>query len=314
MKQYLGIDTSNYTTSAALFCEDNYKTWQSKKLLPVSNGALGLKQSDAVFSHVKQLYCIIEQLIDSTPSGSITAVASSIRPRDREESYMPCFLVGTMAAQTAAKVLGVPYYEASHQTGHLLAALYGAQRLDLIRENFIAFHISGGTTECLKVYPDKDCLIGSEILFHTLDLNAGQAIDRVGGMLGLSFPSGTELEKLADESEKSYNPKVYFKDGCPSLSGLENQCRKMLQDGDRPCDIARYCLDYVGEAIMGMAQAAIKCCGELPMVFGGGVMSNSIIRQKLKESFNCSFTPIQYCSDNAVGIAVFAAIKDGVKL
>ena len=145
---FLGIDTSNYTTSAALYNPEKGEIIQRKKLLPVKEGELGLRQSDAVFAHVKQLGEIVETLIDGNRY-EIEAIGVSTRPRDIEGSYMPCFLVGDMVTKTLSSVLKTPRYEFSHQQGHIAAALFSAGRLDLMNEKFIAFHLSGGTTEAL---------------------------------------------------------------------------------------------------------------------------------------------------------------------
>ena len=180
----LGIDTSNYTTSSALFDEEKREIIQQKKLLPVKEGELGLRQSDAVFAHVKQLGDIVEKLF-SGKKYNITAVGVSTRPRDIEGSYMPCFLVGDMVSKTVSSVLGVPRYEFSHQQGHIAAALYSAGRLDLLGEKFIAFHLSGGTTEILLADHGELTLLGG-----SLDLHAGQLVDRTGVYMHLPFPAG----------------------------------------------------------------------------------------------------------------------------
>ncbi len=142
---FLGIDTSNYTTSAALYDEEKGEIIQRKKLLPVKEGELGLRQSDAVFAHVKQLGGIVEELFDKK-SYDISAIGVSTRPRDIEGSYMPCFVVGDMVTKTLSSTMNVPRFEFSHQQGHIAAALFSANRLDLLNEKFIAF-ISGN--KCL---------------------------------------------------------------------------------------------------------------------------------------------------------------------
>ena len=93
MPDFLGIDTSNYTTSVAVYDSEANKVYQTKKLLPVKQGELGLRQSDAVFHHTKQLPDMVELLFaehDFAPE----AVSVSVRPRNIEGSYMPCFLCG----------------------------------------------------------------------------------------------------------------------------------------------------------------------------------------------------------------------------
>ena len=200
MKGYLGIDTSNYTTSTAVYCPEHDLVLQKKKLLPVPAGALGLRQSDAVFHHTVQLPQLLEEL-SAEFGGEIRAVAVSNAPRDAEGSYMPCFLAGMSAARAIASFLKVPLYFFSHQSGHIAAALYSAGRLSYFERPFYAFHVSGGTTEALLVRPNAAQIFEKELLAQSLDLKAGQAIDRVGGMLGLPFPAGAELDRLFAQPE-----------------------------------------------------------------------------------------------------------------
>ena len=147
----IGIDTSNYTTSIAWFDGKNGKN--CSRLLDVRQGELGLRQSDALFAHVKRLPTLAEELFCGTDRSTICAVGVSSRPRAVEGSYMPCFLAGVSAAKTAAAVLGVPCYEFSHQQGHIAAALWSAGRMDLMERPHLAWHLSGGTTELLLVTP-----------------------------------------------------------------------------------------------------------------------------------------------------------------
>ena len=304
---FLGIDTSNYTTSAAVYDEVNNKIIQRKKLLPVKEGELGLRQSDAVFAHVKQLGNITEDLF-SENKFSIDAIGVSTRPRDIEGSYMPCFLVGDMVTKTLSSVLSVKRYEFSHQQGHIAAALFSSGRLDLIEKKFIAFHLSGGTTEALLVYPDNERIIRCEKVSGSADLKAGQAVDRVGGMLGLPFPAGKHLEELALLSTAKYKIKPTMKGLECCLSGIENKCRKMLDSGEKHEDIALFCLKSIEAALCGMTDALISEYGNLPLIYAGGVMSNKIIRKTIEEKYGGIFAMPEFSSDNAAGIAVLTAI------
>lgn len=306
MRNVLGIDTSNYTTSAALYADG--KVRQEKLLLPVRQGELGLRQSDAVFHHVQQLPQVLERLL-SEQDGAIAAVGASARPRDLEGSYMPCFTVGIGTAKAAALALSVPFFSFSHQAGHIAAALYSAGKLDLLQERFLAFHVSGGTTEAVLVTPEKERLFQAEIVARSLDLKGGQAVDRVGGMLGLPFPSGKYLEELALQSDAPFSIRPSMKGADCSLSGVENKCRKMLDEGHPKEDVARYCLLSILAALDGMAAALRNVYGGLPMLFAGGVMSNGIIRKALTEKYGAVFAEPAFSSDNAAGIAVLTAIK-----
>lgn len=309
MAIFLGLDTSNYTTSVALYNSKTHTAVQNKRLLAVKDGALGLRQSDAVFSHVKQLGYLLSDLMEKDGGKqSISGVGVSIRPRDIDGSYMPCFLVGEMTAQAVSAVSHVPLTQVSHQSGHIAAALYSSGRLDLIGKPFAAFHLSGGTTECLMVHPDKEHIFSVELIAKSLDLKAGQAVDRVGGMLGLEFPAGKHLEQLALQSQKRYKIKPSFKGMDCSLSGLQNKCEKMYQDGAKPCDVARFCLDNILAVVDQMTLNIKKSYGDLPVVYSGGVMSNSIIRREITSKYGGYFAQPQFSSDNAVGVAVLASI------
>lgn len=309
---FLGIDTSNYTTSTAIFESEGAAVFQEKLPLPVSAGSVGLRQSDAVFHHTRQLPTVMERLFAGREAPSAIGVSS--RPRSADDSYMPCFLAGEGLAKSLSAVLKIPIFSTSHQVGHVLAALYSAEKQELVHEKFIAFHVSGGTTDCLLVEPSESEILTITQLASSLDLKAGQAVDRVGVSLGLAFPCGTELERLAARSAKGYSgikPVLKGADCC--LSGLENKCLKLLVDGEEPCDIAKYCLSYIAETLAAMT-AKIKSMREyanLPLVFAGGVMSNQQIKGRILQEFEASFAAPEFSSDNAAGVAIFASLMAG---
>ena len=301
----LGIDTSNYTTSACIYDSETGEVFQQKLLLPVKEGEKGLRQSDAVFHHTARLYPLVEQLFEQCGT-EFDAIGVSEKPRDAEGSYMPCFLVGVNAARCIGAATGKPLYGFSHQAGHIAAALYSSGKMNLMKKKFIAFHVSGGTSEMLLVSPGNERVFDVEIIGETLDLNCGQAVDRAGVMMGLAFPCGRELEALALKSSEKYNPKVCVKGGNCSLSGLENQCRKMLDSGESKENVARYCLDFISKTLEKMTEYALNEYGNLPLVFAGGVMSNSIIREKIQSRFGASFAQPDFSCDNAAGVAILA--------
>lgn len=309
MPIYLGVDTSNYTTSTALIDTEKMEAIQCKKLLPVKEGELGLRQSDAVFHHTKQLPEMVSALFGNKQI-SLDAIGVSVRPRNIEGSYMPCFLCGEGLADSLGAVNKISVHKTSHQIGHILAALFSSQKLELVNEKFIAFHVSGGTTDCLLVTPDKEKVFDITEIGSSLDIKAGQAIDRTGLMLGIKFPCGKELEKLAAMSDKKYKLKPMLKNGNCCLSGLENKCRKMLDDGERKEDIANYCLSFIYSTIYEMTKFALDRYGNMPIVYAGGVMSDKLIRDKLLQKFDAFFAEPDFSCDNAVGTAVFAAIKE----
>lgn len=307
--KYLGIDTSNYTSSCAVYDAETDSVDSLKKLLPVSSGQVGLRQSDAVFHHTKNLPPLLSELCEKH-SDQLNVVSASYAPRSAEGSYMPCFSVGEGYSDVLASALKLEKYKFSHQAGHVAAAIWSSGHKELIEKTFLAFHVSGGTTDVLLVKPDKDNVFDIEIVASSLDLKAGQAVDRVGVMLGLDFPAGPELDRLSQESSRKYNIKPFLRDGSCSFSGLQNKCEDMIKKNEAPCDIAKYCIDYICTAIRMMTQSALLKYGDLPIVYAGGVMSNSIINKTLSREFSGYFCPPEFSSDNAAGTAYLGYIKE----
>jgi len=239
------------------------------------------------------------------------AVGVSVRPRDFDGSYMPCFKAGFNVANTVSKTLDIPMFEFSHQAGHIAAALFSAKRLDLIENKFIAFHFSGGTSEALLVTPHKENVFSCELIGSSLDLKAGQVVDRCGVLLGMGFPCGAELEMLASQSDKNFKIKTPIKDGNISLSGIENKFIKMIEQGEKPCDVAKFTIQSINDAVVALTEQVINRYGNLPLVYAGGVMSNSYIRSNIESKFNGCFATPEFSSDNSAGVALLAAYKGG---
>ena len=321
---WVGFDTSNYTTSAAActVSEEGRITViaNCKAPLPVAEGARGLRQSDAVFAHVKNLPAVLRELRTVLEEGNcrVVSVGVSATPRDAADSYMPCFLTGIAAAEAFAAGSGVSLHRFSHQSGHIMAALYSSGALDegkLLTDEFLAFHVSGGTTEAVVAHP-REGGFDVELLGYGADLHAGQVVDRVGVMMGLDFPCGKALEELAVQNTAPIPQiKTSVKDGICHLSGLENQAAALWkQTGDPPL-VAAYTLTTVGKTLRKMtdqlqAKRAEKGEKPLPVVYAGGVMSNKFIRPILTRGAGWSvyFSEPAFSADNAAGIAILAAL------
>lgn len=304
---YVGFDTSNYTTSAAVCTNEGEIVANLKIPLPVKEGQRGLRQSDAVFEHVRNLPTLMKRLQAVLSEGGYepAAVGVSVTPRDAEGSYMPCFLSGKAAASAFAAARNLPIYEFSHQNGHLMAALYSAKRTELLSaERFLAFHVSGGTTEALLVEP-KDGVFSVTLVGETDDINAGQAIDRVGVAMGLAFPCGRELEVLASAYRgKIYRHPVCVREGRCSLSGAENIALRLYQETNDPQAVAAFLFDFIGKTLLAMGEALEERYGTMPIVFAGGVMSNQLMCARLRSRFDASFAAPEFSADNAAGIAL----------
>lgn len=296
----IGFDTSNYTTSIA--CFDGETGVNCSQLLPVREGALGLRQSDALFAHIKSLPDLSGRLFSHVEPGQIAAVAVSTRPRAVDGSYMPCFLAGVAQAKTLSDALHVPLFEVSHQQGHVAAALWSAGRMDLMDKPHLAWHLSGGTTELLLIQPEGKNVTAAKI-GGTTDISAGQLIDRTGQMLGLPFPSGKHLDALSREAAD----RSVFKVKCPelsfSLSGVQNKVEQYHRELGEPAETAAYALRCVANAVITATEHARKQYPGLEVVFSGGVASNSMLRA-LTAELRPVFAQPQYSTDNAMGVAV----------
>ena len=298
----LGFDTSNYTTSMAAF--DGVSGENQSSLLPVPPGELGLRQSDALSFLVKGLPELSGRLFSHVDGNDVRAVGVSTRPRAVEGSYMPCFLAGVCLAETVAALRRVPLVQVSHQQGHLAAAAWSAGRLDLLDRPFLAWHLSGGTTELLHVAPQGWNLACTRI-GGTTDISAGQLIDRTGRLLGLPFPSGKELDRLSRDGGQPEG----FRVRCPelefSLSGVQNQVEQFFARTESREKTAAFALASVCQAVLAATRHAVSRYPGLPVVFSGGVASNSMLRERMAQ-FRPVFCPPQYATDNAMGVAVLA--------
>ena len=304
---FIGFDTSNYTTSAAVVDGEDRVIANLKQPLAVADGEHGLRQSDAVFQHVKNLPLLAERLAPVLSGRTPLAVGVSERPRDRDGSYMPCFLSGVAAAANAAVLAGLPLYRFSHQSGHLMAAIVSARRFDLLDRPFYAYHVSGGTTELLAVERTESGF-DSTIVGGTRDLNAGQAIDRIGVALGVPFPAGPGLEQLAlSYTGKIPKRKPAVTDGFVNLSGLENLALDLYRKTDDRAQVAAFVFAHLSSAILTMTEQVFSKYGTRDLLCAGGVMSSTILRKAISDRFSASFAEPALSSDNAVGIAALAA-------
>ena len=315
MKQlFLALDTSNYTTSAAVCDSDGEILLNFKRLLPVKEGERGLRQSDAVFYHVKALPGAAAEAEKIVRCASLAAMGVSCAPRDAEGSYMPCFLAGVAAAEFSSKVKGVPLYKFSHQAGHVMAALASACRnsgLDIsaiMDAPFLAFHVSGGTTDLLLVEPDEERIFKIMQIGGSRDINGGQVIDRTGVKMGLRFPCGAEMDKAALSFDGKVKKCAISVDGmwC-NLSGLENMAEKVWRESGDIAETSAFVLMFIARTLETMTINAFERLGHLPVVYAGGVMSSEYIRRTLSKYG--MFSSAEFSSDNAAGVALLTAEK-----
>ena len=309
-KLFLGIDTSNYTTSVALADNNGKIVLNLKKLLPVAEGERGLRQSDALFAHTKNMPLLMEELKEFLNKDSsvreIAAIGYSRSPRDIEGSYMPCFLAGISTASAISAVTGARSYAFSHQGGHIMAALYSANNTSLLDggEPFAAFHVSGGTTDILLLRPSGE-EFEIEQIGGSRDINAGQAIDRTGVLMGFKFPCGREMEGLIeDENIQTPKPKISVNGLYCNLSGLENLSEKLYSESGDKAIVSAFCFDFIAETLTKLTENLKEQYGDIPVIYAGGVMSNRRIKARLKAIKGSLFSEPEFSSDNAAGIAL----------
>jgi N6-L-threonylcarbamoyladenine synthase len=305
----LGIDTSNYTTSVAAVDHNGILLDHRRKLLQVELGERGLRQSDAVFAHLKAIDSIFESL--QHPHHLPVAIGVSDRPRALSQSYMPVFLVGLQFAKVMSQMMHVPLFVYSHQEGHLEAGIYSALMPPVA--TFLAIHLSGGTTELLKVIK-KQPGYEEEIIAETNDLSAGQLIDRIGVAMGLPFPAGPSLEKLALEAQNPVSIPSFFQAGKVSFSGAETKVLQLMQKAALKADLARGVENCIATTLEKMILWSVEKTEIRNVLLVGGVVANQYIRQRLSHRIKHStlgaslyFASAELSSDNAVGIALLAA-------
>lgn len=221
---------------------------------------------------------------------------------------MPVFLAGEGYAKVVANTLGVPLYEFSHQDGHIMAGIYSSGSFELLENDFISVHLSGGTTEILKSrYNEFN--FDNEIIGGSKDISAGQFIDRVGVKMGLHFPAGKALEQLALKTEKGEKLPIAVDGAYMNFSGVETKASRMAES--EKCDksaLALGVLENVRDTLVKTINKAMTDTNTHRVLIVGGVASNGIIRNGLTKKLDGDvyFAKSEYSTDNAVGTAYLA--------
>lgn len=310
---FLGLDTSCYTTSAALIDFEENLIYDCRTLLKVDDGSRGIRQSDAFYQHIGNMESIIERIFKEIDKSEIIAIGISSRPRSVEGSYMPVFNAGLNIGHIIGHSLGVPVFTLSHQEGHVLSGLWSCG-LD-ITDSLLVYHISGGTTELIYIEGRKDMNIDK--IGGSSDLKAGQFIDRIGVAMGYKFPCGRELDRLSKNADgEKIDIPIAVKGTYASFSGPETFVQRMISK-------KAYKSEYIAESVFNCISKSIEqtllnvklnsSCKYV--LFVGGVASNSLIREYLKKSEKIMaknlipiFADEKYSTDNGVGPAIWAKL------
>ncbi len=316
MKVFLGIDTSAYTTSAALVGEDRRIIQDLRKMVIVPSGQRGVRQSEAFFQHIKNLPGLLEEILQNIQAEQLdlTAAAVSAWPRRTEGSYMPVFTAGLSHARTLCAGLHIPLVQVSHQEGHILAGLYHHLSL-MSHDQFIAVHFSGGTSEILSVRRVNSRYAAGDILFQGQDIHAGQLVDRVGVAMGLPFPAGKHLEEKALKSGTEHAPviKSVLKNRFFSFSGAETRALQLIEQGAAQEDIAFAVFRTIANTLEKCLIMASDTLQVSDILLTGGVMANHLIKDRLRyrlehpsRGLKLYFAEPGLSTDNAVGVALSA--------
>ena len=373
---YLGIDTSCYTTSVALMDEAGQLLGEARQILSVKPGRCGLQQSEMVFQHTRNLPRLMEEAVgqvlgsvktgdgstangvaveeDGTANASglaglasagyeLAAIGVSGYPRPLENSYMPAFLAGLSVARSLAAVTGARLEIISHQENHLEAGLWSAGGPAVDR--FLLLHASGGTTDVLLAELQPKGRYRITEVGGSLDLHAGQFVDRIGVALGLQFPTGPALEALAEKalecstlvvadasavvseavsepsiasgSEASAMPMVELPVSVRklqvSLSGPCTAALRKLEAGAEPAALALGVEHALAETFARVLRNGAQEYHVRDVLLVGGVGSNNYIRQHVEQKLAKLRYPVRlwvpegrFSCDNATGCAAFA--------
>lgn len=295
MSIFLGFDTSNYTTSVAAVGDTLINL---RKIIDVKEGMRGIRQSDGVFAHIKELPRLFGELdIDFS---KVSGVGVSTKPRNQEGSYMPVFLAGESFAMVISKALGVPLYTFSHQDGHIMAGIMSGGFYELLDSPFTCVHLSGGTTEILNC-EYKNNSFSAEIIGGTKDISAGQLLDRLGVALGMKFPCGKEIDALSLlQGAQVLKIKTSTDGGFINFSGAETKLLSQVGK-EKPETLTKSALYTIGKSL----EDALSFQNTGRVLFVGGVSSNTYLRWYLSENISAKtyFASCELSSDNAVGIA-----------
>ena len=306
MTYILGIDTSAYTTSIALIDQETQEVLaDERKVLEVKMGQKGLRQQEAVFQHLKNLPKLYEKI--NFDLSKINIVSVSSKPRNEEGSYMPVFIVGQNFGYVISKTLNCKYIEYSHQENHISSSLINNYKN--IDDEFLAVHISGGTTEFVFT---KKSLKGfqTKIVGGTLDITFGQLIDRLGVLMEFPFPCGKHMEEYlkGKNTEKITTPPI-SKEFYINLSGMENYYSNLLNKYKKE-DIIDSLFKYTAECIIHIIHS-LNYLQFKTIIISGGVAANSYIRNYISDNvlnFEILFPETKNSSDNAVGVAFLPII------
>ncbi len=263
----------------------------------------------AAREHLEAINVVIEETFKQSglKGEDITAFASTVGP-----GLVGCLLVGMNAGKTLALAYDKPFIGVNHLNAHIAANFIDTE----LKPPFIALLVSGGHTQIIKVSSYSEM----EIIGETIDDAVGEAYDKVARLIGLPYPGGPKLDKLAQEGNphafKLPEAKVGRYDF--SFSGLKTAVLRLVKSFDgQEMPVKDICASFqecVSSTLLKKVKKALEETGYKQVVLAGGVAANSEIRRKvfnLKEEGYEVYAPImKYCTDNASMVASSALLFD----
>lgn len=326
----LGIETSCDETGVALY---NTMPWESAQ--PASLGILGQALHSQIAMHreyggvVPELASrdhirrVLPLLDESLAQSGLTLKDIDAVAYTQGPGLAGALLVGSAFAKSLAQGLNLPSIGVHHLEGHLLSPLLGETAPQF---PFIALLVSGGHTQLMKVSG-----VGRyELLGETLDDAAGEAFDKTAKLLGLDYPGGAAISKLAEKGRPGQfdlpKPMLHSGDLDFSFSGLKtavlNQVKKFpeknITDATEVAqfhaDLARAFVESLVAVLVSKSERALKQTGCKHLVLAGGVGANLQLRAALNEKatkngFEVHYPPLDLCTDNGVMIAFAGALR-----
>jgi len=303
----LGIETSCDETGVALYDSDaGLRAHALFSQVEIHAEYGGVVPEIASRDHVRKLLPLINQCLETAglTRTDIDAVAYTAGP-----GLIGALLVGTATGRSIAMALGVPALAVNHMEGHLLAPMLEADHPVV---PFVALLVSGGHSMLVEVRA-----IGEyRILGETLDDSAGEAFDKTAKLLGLGYPGGPALAKLAEQGDAkrfSFPRPMTDRPGLDfSFSGLKTHTRNLWLSGEQDdatrADIAAGFQQAVVDTMLIKCRRAMQHTRARQLVIAGGVGANLSLRQTLQQAgkkygWKVTYPRLEFCTDNGAMIA-----------
>ena len=305
----LGIETSCDETGVAIY--DTERGLLSHALysqIDMHAQYGGVVPELASRDHIRRIIPLIKQVLDeaSIHSRDIGGIAYTEGP-----GLIGALLVGVSVARSLAWTWQIPSVGVHHMEGHLLACMLEEDPPEF---PFIALLVSGGHTQLVKV----DGVGQYQILGESLDDAVGEAFDKTAKLLGLSYPGGPAIEKIAingDPDRYNFPRPMVNRPGLDfSFSGLKTFARNTWEDSEKDdqtkADIARAFSEAVFDTLFIKCKRAFKETGIQSLVVAGGVSANKQLRERLKKlGANVYYPRPEFCTDNGAMIAYAGSLR-----